>query len=114
MELGFALQAMQSHKYIAYRKGWNGKAMFLFLQEGRSFETPSLQSWGVDQLPQAAFSKIAQEANVRFLPRICMYTATKEVCVGWLASQTDMLCADWVVEDEYGNQYENTEEVSFS
>lgn len=32
-----------------------------------------------------------------FLPHIDMRTANGDVCVGWLASQTDMLAEDWVI-----------------
>lgn len=31
------------------------------------------------------------------LPSITMKTATGEILVGWLASQTDMLADDWVI-----------------
>lgn len=30
------------------------------------------------------------------LPSIVMKTADDKLCVGWLASQTDMLAEDWV------------------
>ncbi|AXU20380.1 hypothetical protein C7W88_17015 [Novosphingobium sp. THN1] len=34
------------------------------------------------------------------LPCINMKTATGEILMGWLASQSDMLCEDWCVLDE--------------
>lgn len=33
------------------------------------------------------------------LPTICMKTADNKVLTGWLASQTDMLSEDWVVNE---------------
>ena len=32
---------------------------------------------------------------MKVLPHFNMKTATGEICVGWLASQTDMLADDW-------------------
>ena len=34
-----------------------------------------------------------------FLSHIDMRTATGDVCIGWLASQTDMLAEDWQIVD---------------
>lgn len=57
--------------YKAYRSGWNGKNMYIKLQE------PDLKS------------KMT-------LPYIYMKTAQEEL-VPWLASQTDMLAEDWLI-----------------
>ena len=50
------------------RAGWNGKGMWIALSPGN----PAL-------------------------PCITMKTATGEILMGWLASQTDMLAEDWEV-----------------
>jgi len=65
-----ALFALKS-KLRVYRKGWNGKGMWLALQ------TP--------------------DANSKMkLPYIYMSTATGDL-VPWVASQTDLLADDWHV-----------------
>lgn len=68
MTFGEAIEALKEGKFAA-RNGWNGKAMWLRLQE-----------------PDGD-SKMT-------LPYIYMSTADKEI-VPWLASQTDILAEDW-------------------
>ena len=80
MTFGHALELLKSGCAVA-RKGWNGKGMFLFLASGTEFE---FNSFG-DKLPEIVNDTI------------CMKTAQNTICVGWLASQTDMLAEDWEV-----------------
>jgi len=70
MDFGEAIKALKDGKRVA-REGWNGKGMYLELQ-----------------MPDA-HSKMS-------LPYIFMKTAQGDL-VPWLASQTDMLSADWSV-----------------
>lgn len=65
-----ALKHLKSGLRVA-RTGWNGKNMYIELQ-----------------LPDSG-SKMT-------LPYIYMYTATGDL-VPWLASQSDLLCEDWVL-----------------
>jgi len=65
-----ALEQLKQGKKVA-RQGWNGKGMWLNLQ-----------------VPDA-HSKMT-------LPYIYMKTADNQQ-VPWLASQTDLLCEDWLV-----------------
>lgn len=78
MNFGHALEMLKHGKRVA-RKGWNGKGMFLFLATGKEFES---ENFG-DKLPD-----IVNDV-------ICMKTAQNTICIGWLASQTDMLAEDW-------------------
>lgn len=65
------------------RKGWNGKGMYLFLADGE--DLTSCLSTG----------------DFKCASSVCMKTAQNTICVGWLASQADMLAEDWVfVEQE--------------
>jgi hypothetical protein len=75
MNFGRALAALKMGFSVS-RKGWNGKNMWLGLQE------PDEQS------------KMTQ-------PYIYLKTNTGDV-VPWLASQTDMLSEDWTVRSEEG------------
>ena len=85
MNFGEALEAIKQGK-LATRNGWNGKNMFIFLREGR-------QITGVD--PNTPMG-----GDFESLPHICMKTVDNKCCVGWLASQIDMLAEDWeIIED---------------
>jgi len=68
MNFGQALEALKEGKKVT-RGGWNGKDMWLALQ------TPD-------------------EHSKMTLPYIYMKTADEHL-VPWLASQTDLLAADW-------------------
>ena len=72
MDFSDALVNLKAGKRVA-RKGWNGKGLWLQLQHPDTF------------------SKMT-------LPYIFMKTVDDQR-VPWLASQTDMLCEDWVVVD---------------
>ena len=79
MTFGLAIEAMKKGLKVA-RKGWNGKGMFLFLAYG-------------EDLTNCLF----KEQEPKCIDSICMYTAQGTVCVGWLASQADMLAEDWEI-----------------
>ena len=80
MNFGHALELLKRGEKVA-RKGWNGKGMFLFLATGKQFESDNFG----DQLPE-----IVNDV-------ICMKTAQNTICIGWLASQADMLADDWEI-----------------
>lgn len=67
-DFGEALKQLKAGVKV-YRKGWNGKNMYLELQ-------------------------VPDEYSKMTLPYIYMYTADKNL-VPWLASQTDVLATDW-------------------
>ena len=74
------------------RAGWNGKGMWLALTEG----TPSLPAEKFWNPHNRAFAE-RNGGSATVLPSITMKTATGEILMGWLASQTDMLADDWMV-----------------
>lgn len=90
MNFGKAIEALKEGKKVA-REGWNGKGMFLSLQTGSTFFAENARGGVAKKLAEAG------ENEITLLPHIDMKTATGEVCVGWLASQTDMLSEDWVI-----------------
>ena len=65
------------------RKNWNGKGMFLFLAHSMDITT------------DADLSCVKDLEGDLVSPSIVMKTADDRFCVGWLASQTDMLADDW-------------------
>lgn len=80
MNFGQAIEALKQGKKVS-RNGWNGKNMFIFLREGRMIT-------GVDK-------GTPMGGDFESLPHLCMKTADGKCCVGWLASQTDILGEDW-------------------
>lgn len=72
-DFGLALAALRAGKAVA-RAGWNGKGMWLRLQ-------------------------VPDEHSKMTLPYIFMRTADNQR-VPWLASQTDMLAMDWMVDPD--------------
>jgi hypothetical protein len=73
---------------LASRRGWNGKAMFIFLVPGSTFK--------VNRHPLLGIYPEGHEIN--YQPHIDMCTADGSI-VPWLASQTDILADDWERED---------------
>lgn len=80
MTFSDALKMLKQGEKVS-REGWNGKGMFIFLREGRHIT-------GVD--PSTPMG-----GDFESLPHLCMRTADGKCCVGWLASQVDILSDDW-------------------
>lgn len=80
MDFGGALRALRSGKMVR-RAGWNGKGMYLLLVR-----------------PHLGHSDLGgPDGLLPVAPSIAMRTAQDTICVGWLASQADMLSDDWEV-----------------
>lgn len=69
MDFGRAIRALKDGKSV-FRKGWNGKNMFVYL---------------------------SQPVDDNFEPYLVLFTAQQRHQPGWLASQADMLATDWTV-----------------
>lgn len=80
MNFGHAIELIKKGLKVA-RKGWNGKRMYLFLAHGEDLTT------------------CLSEGDFKCASSVCMKTAQNNICVGWLASQADMLADDWMVVD---------------
>jgi len=80
-----ALTYLKGGQRVA-RKGWNGKGMFLFLVPESTFK--------VNRPPLLGIYEEGTEINYRH--HIDMKTADGTV-VTWVASQSDLLCDDWVL-----------------
>ena len=72
MDFGDAIRALKAGKLVT-RQGWNGKNMYLYLEERLE----------------------GQEAV--YEPCIVMRNAQGKYQPGWLASQADVLADDWVL-----------------
>lgn len=74
---GEAIKYLKRGMKVA-RKGWNGKGMYLFIADGEDL------------------TSCLSAGDFKCTSSVCMKTAQNVICVGWLASQSDMLAEDWV------------------
>ena len=89
-DIGWAIDAMRMGRKVR-RTGWNGKGMWLALSPG-SDGLPAKNFWAK---PNADYAESQPGKKAKVLPCITMKTATGEILMGWLASQTDLLAVDW-------------------
>lgn len=87
-DFGEALKQLKLGEKVA-RRGWNGKGMFLTLQQGSTVKGEDMRNGNA--------KKFYGENEVRISSHIDMKSADDTYVVGWLASQTDMLAEDWFV-----------------
>lgn len=96
MDFGDAIRALKRGERVA-RAGWNGKGMWLSLSSSAADDgvrlVPAEHFWSQHNAEYARQNGGAAEV----LPCITMKTATGEILMGWLASQTDMLAEDWII-----------------
>lgn len=92
MTFGHAVEALKKGSRVA-RAGWNGKGMWLAY-------SPGAVSLSADKFwagPNREYAESQSGWSADVLPCITMKTATGEILMGWLASQTDMLADDWQI-----------------
>lgn len=91
LTFGQAIDYLKRGKKIA-RSGWNGKDMWLILQETTPDVNPYHGSCYANAL-EGITETVTIDAHID------MYTAQGTMQPGWLASQADMLATDWKVVD---------------
>lgn len=99
MTFGLALEALKKGHRIA-RAGWNGKSMWLSLSCAPGGDAiAGRREIAAENFWSANNSEYARQngGSAVVLPCITMKTATGEILMGWLASQTDMLANDWSI-----------------
>ena len=84
MNFGQAIEEAKQGKHVS-RKGWNGKDQFVFLVKGTDLQKTLKYGYG---------EYIGEPTIVDVL---AIKTASNQIQIGWLASQTDMLSEDWIV-----------------
>lgn len=90
---GDAIEAMKKGKRAA-RAGWNGKGMWVALSGPNGPREIAFENfWSKHNSEYARFNG----GSAKVLPCFTMKTATGEILMGWLASQTDMLAEDWCI-----------------
>ena len=90
MDFGMAIVALKRGLCVA-RRGWNGRGMFLTLQEGSEVSGELMRNEGAKHY--YGKNKVTIGAHID------MKASDGTYVVGWLASQTDMLAEDWMVVD---------------
>jgi hypothetical protein len=88
MNFGQAIEALKEGKKVC-RSGWNGKGMFIYLQEGSEVNGTLMRN----EATKAYYGDKMAKIN----PHIDMKAADDTLVIGWLASQTDMLEEDWEI-----------------
>ena len=99
MDFGMALEALKRGKAVA-RVGWNGKKMFLTLQEGSTVQGTMMRNEPAKQF--------YGEGKVKIAAHIDMKAADGTYVVGWNPSQVDMLAEDWDIVDPTSLEEEYT------
>jgi len=94
MSFGNAISYMKLGYKVA-RKGWNGKNMWIAISNNLNAPLEAEKFWN----PHAKQAAVENGGSIIVLPSIIMKTATNEILMGWLASQSDMLSEDWVILD---------------
>ena len=84
----WAIQQLKAGRKVQ-RKGWNGKGMFITLQQGSTVDGELMRN-----APAKEFYT-GKKCNIA--PHIDMKAADDTYVVGGLASQTDMLADDWQI-----------------
>ena len=70
------------------RKGWNGKGMYIYMQEGTSISSDDARN---NHLSEMGLFEITIN------PHIDMKTADGSITIGWAPSQMDLFADDWMV-----------------
>lgn len=91
MTFGFAIDAMKRGYKVA-RKGWAGKSMFIYIQDGSRCETENLRN---DAIKDYCKDRVIQ--HVKINPHIDMKAEDCSLVIGWNPSQADMLSDDWFI-----------------
>lgn len=92
LTFGEALEAAKVGQRVR-RAGWNGKGMWIAASCNGTREVPTESFWSPANRAYAE----ANGGTATVLPSMTMKTATGEILMGWLASQTDMFADDWEI-----------------
>jgi hypothetical protein len=98
LDFGKAIDALKDGRHVS-RAGWNGKNMCVFLSNG-SLDIDSPLRGGDENMIDGVdinLFDLGDVGTITRMPSLSMVSASGNIVVGWLASQTDMLAEDWQV-----------------
>lgn len=81
----------------ASRLGWNGKGQFIVLMPPLYLPPYNTES-ELRKVNDRTAKHIGEATPLDSQPYFAMFTAQKKWQPGWLASQSDILAEDWVIE----------------
>jgi hypothetical protein len=90
MSFGLAINELSSGKKVA-RSGWNGKGMWLAIQEGSTISKEQARGGVAKLVADGGAEEIVINSHID------MKTADGSITIGWAPSQLDMLADDWLV-----------------
>ena len=90
MNFGQAIHYMKEGHKVA-RSGWNGKGMWITIGKGATIHADNF--WN----PHTKQHAIDNGGTATVDDYIIMKTAAGTICMGWLASQADILADDWEI-----------------
>lgn len=85
-----AIELLKDGKLVS-REGWNGKEMFLMNNGNKSIPLENVNG----EIITTEFLQSRECTSLEIQSHIDMWTAQNTLCVGWLASQGDMVANDW-------------------
>jgi len=89
VKFGQIVEALRDGMHRAARAGWNGKDMWIYVEQGKTIPYDSLRE------PQKSWLG----DDMRILPHFNIRNAKGRIVVGWVASQEDILAEDWELLD---------------
>lgn len=94
-DIGWAVGQLKAGQRVR-RAGWNGKGMWLSLSGPMEPREIAFENfWSANNAEYAR----QNGGSAKVLPCVTMKTATGEILMGWLCSQTDLLATDWELAD---------------
>lgn len=92
---GWAIEQIKLGNKVR-RQGWNGKGMFIVYMPPIWIQPASGTEPG-PKVNERTVKHIGEHTPLDCQPYIAMFNAQKQWIPGWLASQSDMLCDDWIL-----------------
>lgn len=89
-----ALEYLKNGKCVA-REGWNGKGMYLAVQEGTTIPRDKARGGIAKQMANENYGEAFPEIVIQ--PHIDLRSAQGTCCVGWLPPVDDLFANDWYV-----------------
>jgi len=107
LTFGQASELAKTGKFIIFRKGWNGKRMYVFYQgevivsaqdivDAKETISPAFRAGVLKNFAFTENEKIkAKDVPIRLRGHFCLKAADDSVMIGWMPNQMDLTENDW-------------------